>query len=157
MKLIDFINLNPSIDAMNEFYPIVDKYKNNNDVNIAMDHVYRYFSGVLDALYQFESVIDTDMCTIDSNMFNFKIKANDYIEIIASIKSPKEYGKVTVDELEFNIKIEDKFSEVASILAEIADYSYSCKDSAFSDNTKDFENINEFAIDALKILGEYKE
>lgn len=135
----------------------IKKIKSYNNGNLILDKLHNYYLGVFNALVTFEGTIDSDMNNIDENDFNYECDIDRVTKLKAYLTVPKNMARVRAKDIDITIEITDKLKEVASVLAEIADYSFSCKDIGFSDNTKDFENINEFAIDGLKILGEYKE
>ena len=155
MKLIDFLKISmPKADSDVYVITAIKDYPNGNNI---LEKLHNYYLGVFNALTIFEGVIDTDMNNIEKDYFEYEENIDKFTIIRAYLTVPKDKFRVQVEDIDIIIEITDKFKEVASILSEIADYSFSCKDIGFSDNTKDFENLNEFAIDGLKLLGEYKE
>ena len=149
---------------LTEFLVANEIVKNNSDMNKlyhnygiagvdAFWKMHNYYLGVFNAIYTFEGVIDSDLNTIDEDSFGYKQAIDRVTNVRAYLKVPKDKFRVRVEDIEIYVEIEDKLNQCIDILSEIADYSFSCKDTCLgADCTKDFENINEFAIDGLKLF-----
>lgn len=151
MKLVDFLKISmPKVDSDVYVINAIKGYPNGNNI---LEKLHNYYLGIFNALTTFEGVIDTDMNNIEKDYFEYKESIDRFTSVRAYLIVPKDKFRVRVEDIDIVIEITDKFKEVVSILAEIADYSFSCKDTCLgADCTKDFENINEFAIDGLKLF-----
>ena len=156
MKLTEFRVVNEAIKNNPTIHELYNSYG-----SVGVDifwKMHNYYLGVFNAIATFEGVIDSDLNIIDESSFEYKQDIDRLTTVRAYLTVPKDLFRARVNDIDITIEIEDKLKEITSILSEISDYSFSCKDCCLgADNTKDFENIVEFANDALKILGEYKE
>ena len=149
MKLREFVSA-PVDTLFKEYNLPLNPYMLN-----ALEKIISYMLGVLNALTIFEGDIDSDMRIIDPPDFEFEVAVNEYTSIKAYLTVPKALVRtIGVSDIDIHLEMKDKVSQVKDILGHIADYSSYMESTANcgSDYTKDFEELNLSASEALTLL-----